>query len=60
MIQANVDIRRMARANDVPLYAIADKLGISQAAFFIKLRYELDITTKEKIKEIISNLSEVK
>lgn len=53
-MQENFDIRTMAKEKNVPLWKIADKLKMSQANFFIKLRYPLEKELKNKIIEIIN------
>lgn len=54
---ANKEIRRTARANGVPLWKIADKLGISEPTMSRKLRHELPEEQKEKILNIINELA---
>lgn len=54
---ANKEIRRTARANGVPLWKIADKLGISEPTMSRKLRHELPEEQKTKILNIINELA---
>ena len=53
----NQDIRDLAKSKSIPLWKIANGLGITDATFSRKLRFELPIETKEKIKTIINELS---
>lgn len=53
----NKDIRDLAKLKGIPLWKIANGLGITDATFSRKLRFELPIETKEKIKAIINELS---
>jgi len=58
MTKANADIRKTAKANDVPLWAIAQKMGICEMTMSRKLRTELPQPEKEKIFSIIKELAE--
>lgn len=53
----NRDIRRAAAFSGVYLWQIADSLGITDANFSRKLRRELPADEKEKIMQIIKNIS---
>lgn len=53
----NKDIRDLAKSKGIPLWKIANGLGITDVTFSKKLRFELPIETKEKIKTIINELS---
>jgi hypothetical protein len=53
----NRDIRRAAAFSGVCLWQIADSLGITDANFSRKLRRELPADEKEKIMQIIKNIS---
>ena len=53
----NRDIRRAAAFSGVCLCQIADSLGITDANFSRKLRRELPTDEKEKIMQIIKNIS---
>lgn len=53
----NLDIRSTAQNAGVCLWQIAEVLGIADCQFSRKLRRELPAEEKEKIFEIIQNLS---
>ena len=53
----NQDIRRTAAGAGVKLWQIADALGIADYSLSRKLRKELPREEKERIFEIIKNLS---
>ncbi|MDL2248631.1 hypothetical protein LJB89_02935 [Tyzzerella sp. OttesenSCG-928-J15] len=50
----NKDIRTAASAANMPLWQVADKLGINDSQLSRKLRYELSDTEKQKILAIIN------
>ena len=54
----HADFRACARQNGIYLYAIADKLGISESTMMRMLRKELPKSKKEQIRKIISDLVE--
>ena len=56
MKTANLDIRKEAKAENIPLWAIAEKLSISEATFTRKLRFELPEAEKQEIRELIQQL----
>lgn len=53
---ANNDIKTQAKKSGVYLWQIADKLGIADTRFSVKLRRELPPKEKEKIFRIIDEL----
>lgn len=53
----NQEIRSQAKENNIPLWKIADGLGITDSTFSKWLRKELPQEKKIKVLEIISNLS---
>ena len=53
----NEGIKRFARASAVPLWAVADRLGISEPTMTRKLRHELQEAEKNQIISIIQELS---
>ena len=53
----NMNLRRMAKAAKVPLWRIAEVLGISEPTMTRKLRRELDEDEKTRILDIISTLA---
>ena len=56
MSNANTDIREKAKANNVLLWQIAEKLNITDATFSRKLRAELSKDAKTKIFSGIDSL----
>lgn len=54
----NKDIRKLIEASNMKYWQVAYKLGITDATFSKKLRFELSKEEKEKIKEIIKNNKE--
>ena len=53
----NADIRSEAKQAGIFLYAIADRLGVSEPTMTRLLRRELPIDKKQQIKGIIAELS---
>lgn len=53
----NTDIRETAKQAGVFLYAVADKLGISEPTMTRLLRKELSNDKKAEIKKIIADLA---
>lgn len=53
----NLDIREEAKTAKVNLWQIAEQLGIVDSTFSRKLRKELSVEEKTKIRAIISKLS---
>lgn len=53
----NLDIRQEAKTAKVNLWQIAEQLGIVDSTFSRKLRKELSVEEKAKIRAIISELS---
>lgn len=56
----NLDIRQEAKTAKVNLWQIAEQLGIADSNFSRKLRKELSVEEKTKIRAIISELSNTK
>lgn len=56
MIVANKEIRTEAKQAKIPLWAIADKLGICEVTLIRWLRKELSTEKKERIRGIIEQL----
>ena len=54
---ANNDIRRLAKANDVPLWRVGEELRISDPTLTRRLRKELPESEKAMIREIIERLA---
>jgi hypothetical protein len=52
----NNDIRKFAKDNNVPLWRIAQALGINDGNFSRKLRNELPTEKKEEIFDIINQI----
>lgn len=53
----NLRIRDKARIENVPLWKIANALGIAEATFSRKLRFELPEDETQKILDIIDELA---
>ncbi|MDE5994782.1 MAG: hypothetical protein K2G60_04635 [Oscillospiraceae bacterium] len=53
----NTDIRAAAKESGVFLYAIADKLGISEPTMMRLMRHELPAEKKMQIKKIIAEIA---
>ena len=56
MRRNNNDLRMYARGNDIPLWAIAKRLGVSEPTLHRHWREELPPDEKVKIREIITQL----
>lgn len=54
----NMDIRQAARTAGVFLWQIAEELNITDSTFSRKLRTELEAKEKEKIFQIIEDISQ--
>ncbi|SHI24737.1 hypothetical protein SAMN02745823_03860 [Sporobacter termitidis DSM 10068] len=54
---ANIEIRRIAQQYNIKLWRIAHVLGMTDGNFSRKMRYELPDAEKQKIFNIIKNLS---
>lgn len=57
MVKHNLDIRQAAKAAGIKLYEIAAEYGLNDGNFSRRLRWELPDTEKQKIFEIIQQLS---
>jgi len=57
-MNANVDIRRLARAEGVPLWKIAEALNVSEPTIIRHLRREFDETKKAEVRRIIEQLAQ--
>lgn len=57
MIKANADIRAELKNKKVPVYAVADVMGVHENTVFRRLRYELTEQDKQTFKRIINELS---
>ena len=53
---ANREIRTAAKRERIPLWAVADELGISESTMTRWLRHELPDTEREKLLQIIARL----
>lgn len=56
MNNSNIDIRNKARENGVPLWKIAESLGMSETGFSRKMRYEMNDDDKTKVFQAIENV----
>ena len=57
---ANKEIRKAAKESGICLWQVAEKLGINDGNFSRKLRRELLPAEREKVLDIIRNLSQEK
>ena len=57
MTKANTDIREAMRTKKVPVYAIADVMGVHENTLFRRLHYEMPEQEKLKVFNIIDELS---
>lgn len=58
MRMANEDIRNEIKNAGLYMWHIADGLGISDTRFSVKLRHELPLEEKDRIRQIIKELRE--
>lgn len=58
MQKRNIDIRTLARVENVRHWRIAEKLGVSEITFSRWLRQELSPEKKEKIRTAIKEIKE--
>lgn len=58
ILSANEDIRRTLRANKIPLWLLADKLGCHEQTILKHLRKELSADEKQRIIDAIKGLTE--
>jgi len=56
MKKSNNDLRQAAQTANIPLWAIADQLGISDQKLFRDWRRELSAEDKQRIRKIIDEL----
>jgi len=59
-MKLNESIRRAARTEDIPLYAIANEMGISESTIMRWLRFPLAPDTENRIMMAISKISKEK
>lgn len=57
MTKANADIRAELKAKNVPVYAVADVMGVHENTVFRRLRHELSEQEKQEFNRIIHELS---
>lgn len=57
-MKANDEIRAEALQRKVPLWQIAEKLGIADTTFSRKLRHELPNEEKQRVMEAIREIAE--
>ena len=57
MTKANADIRAELKAKNVPVYAVADVMGVHENTVFRRLRHELPEQEKQKFIRIIDEIS---
>ena len=58
MQKANIDVRNAAKKNGLPLWIIANALGIHEVTLVKKLRVELPVKEKQLLLSIIDKISE--
>lgn len=58
MSKANLEIKNLAKANNVYLWQIAEALGIADCNFSKMMRKEFDSAMKVKIRNIIFAIAE--
>ena len=56
---SNTTIRETAKTNRIPLWRIADVLGISEATLTRKLRHEMSEAESQQMLKLIHGLREV-
>lgn len=56
MIKANNELRMMCKGCGVPLWAVAEKLAVSENTLIRQWRKELSTDKKERIRTIIEQL----
>lgn len=54
----NLDFRKSAKAAGIPLWRIAEALGISEPTMTRKLRHELPEAEKQRLLNLIEQLAE--
>lgn len=57
MTKANADIRAEMKAKSIPVYAVADVMGVHENTLFRRLRHELTEQEKQELVRIIDKLS---
>lgn len=57
MTKANLDIRAELKSKRIPVYAVADVMGVHENTVFRLLRHDLSEVKKQEIKRIINELS---
>lgn len=57
MTKANADIRAELKAKSIPVYAVADVMGVHENTLFRRLRHELTEQEKQEFVRIIDKLS---
>ena len=58
MQKANVEIRKMLKEMQIPVYAVAAVMGVHENTVFRKLRFELSNDEKATFRRIINELAE--
>lgn len=58
MTKANADIRAEMKAKNIPVYAVADIMGVHENTLFRRLRHELTEQEKQEFIRIIDELSD--
>jgi len=55
---ANMELRKLARMNDVPQWKIAERLRVSEMTLYRWMRKELSADLSEKIRAAILEIAE--
>ena len=58
MKKANNEVRLAAKEATVPMWAVAERLGVSEPTWTRRLRHEFSDAEREKILAIIRDISE--
>lgn len=53
----NTEIRTAAKENNVPLWRVADKFGVTDSSFSRKLRKEFNAADKKKALDFIEQIA---
>lgn len=57
MLKANIEIRAMLKEKKIPVYAVADIMGVHENTVFRRLRFELSDDEKAEFISIINELT---
>lgn len=54
--KANQDIRMRMKMVDLPMWMVADKIGVAEGTFVRWLRHEMDSDRKQQIMDVIEQI----